>query len=136
MREPRDAGVAAREIPPAAVVRRQHQFDAVAGRVGELQEIAHIALLGVFTAPGGHPITAAFQHGAGALQLFRRIHLERGRMVARIAFEIAKGVVAGVGLEVRRPMFLAGQLQPQHRGRVAHRGVQITGAQPDVPDVV
>ncbi|KAG1441393.1 hypothetical protein G6F57_018709 [Rhizopus arrhizus] len=136
MREARDPGIAAGKVAPPAMLRRQHQFDAVAGGVGELQEIAHVALLGILAPPGRDVVAAALEHGAGTLQFVGRIHFERGGVVARIAFEIAEGVVAGVGLEIRRPVFLAGKLQSQHRGRVAHRSVQITGAQPDVPDVM
>ncbi|MNV64489.1 hypothetical protein D3C71_1571340 [compost metagenome] len=136
MRKPGHAGIAAGKIAPAAVLRRVHQLDAVAGRVREAQEVAHIALLGVLAAARVDLVAAALQHRAGALKLFRRIHLERGGVIAGVAFEVAKGVIARVGLEIGRPMFLAGQLQSQHRGRIAHRRIQITGAQPDIPDVM
>lgn len=117
-------------------MRRMHQLDTVARRVDKAEEIAHVALFGVLALARGNLVAAALQHRAGVLQFFGGIHLEGRGVVARIAFEIAQGVVAGIGLEIDRAMLLARHFQPQHRGRIADRGFQIAGTQPDVPDVV
>ncbi|MCY1550599.1 hypothetical protein D9M68_868660 [compost metagenome] len=136
MRKPGHAGVAAGKIAPPAVLRRMHELDAVAGRVDETEEVAHVALFGLFPLARRDRIAAAFQHRAGALQFFGSVHLERGGMVPRVALEIAEGMVARVGLEIGGAMFLARQFQPQDRGRVADRALQVAGTQPDVPDIV
>src|SRR6266853_6226413 len=141
--EVRDAGVARRKIALAAVERPHHDFDLVAARVLESEELLNTAQLALASGAVVHRMAGLLDLGSRPVEVFPVFQVEADDVVGRVAFEIDERVVARVaahrGLvaaEVRGLAFAGGELQPDDFDGELHGRLQVGRADPQVADVV
>ncbi len=143
MAEVRDAGVARRKIALAAVKRPHHDFDLVAARVLESEELLNTAQLALASGAVVHRMAGLLDLGSSPVEVFPVLQVEADDVVGRVAFEIDERVVARVAAhrdlvaaEVGGLAFAAGELQPDDFGGELHGRLQVGRADPQVADVV
>ena len=111
MAEASDARVARSMVAHAAPGRPPNQFDSVSAWIVEGDELAHLARLGLTRGTRVNCVSEPLQLIRRGRQDCARGNLEGDRLVARIALDVAQGVLALVGLEIDRAFASIGRLR-------------------------
>lgn len=131
-----DARIARREVAAAAVVRPQHQVDAVAARIAEVDEGLDMAVLALRRASGVHVDARVAQLGGRPVQLVGGSQLEAHHVVLGIALEVHERVIPIVAAEIVRAGFGPSELEAEDRSRILVGEREVSRAEPDVTNVV
>ena len=103
MAEAGDAGVARAVVAAAAHRRPPGDLDPIAGWIGEADEVAHHARVGLLARADMHGMAKLLQLARRLVEIVLVRDLEARDLNARIAVHIAERVLPRVGLEVPRP---------------------------------
>ena len=131
-----DAGVPRAVIALAGGLGAHDELDGVAGRILEADELAHMTRGAFFPRAVMYGMAEPLQRRAGGLQVFGAAEFEAGRLVVRVAVEIAERVGAVIGLEVGRALAPLGDFEAQNVDRVPLGAGEVGGAEAAVDHIV
>jgi len=123
-----DAGVARAVVAHHAVRGAPYQLDAVAARVVEGDELAHLACLGFPRRADVNRVAEPLQFAGGGRERGARADLEGHRLVARIALDVAQRMLALVGLEIDRVLGDFADFETEHVGGETGRAFEVARA--------
>ena len=102
MAEARHARVALAVIAPPAMGGPPDEFDRIAGRVAEADEVAHLARLRLLSRAARDLVAQPLERRGGCIEIGSVGDLEGDDVICRIALEITERVLALVRFEIDR----------------------------------
>src|SRR5262245_27722617 len=131
-----DAGIARAVVAGAADGGAPSDLDAVAGGIGEANELAHHAHIGLFACADMHVVAKLLQFDRRLVEIVLVRDLETSDLNPRIAVEVAQRVLALVGLEVTGVPSPRTDLQPKDACCEPRRSLEIARTEPHVADLL